>query len=134
VIVLSARFRRGIRGSAARGEQTLEGLDARAQTLLAYLLLRRERPHSREMLVETLWEDANAHHARKQLRQALWQLHAALDSHAHDGRILLVDSDWISINAEADIVSDVALFEEAFQLTRGSPGSRLDDCSAVGDR
>src|SRR4051794_28608068 len=62
-----------------RNEQVLHGLDARkVQELFTYLLLHRGRPQSREGLAGLLWGDHSTTQSRKNLRQALWQLQAAL--------------------------------------------------------
>src|SRR5436190_21415364 len=81
----------------------------KAQELLAYLLLYRERAHSREALVDLLWPTQTETQATKSLRQALWQLQTVLNQPAQHGKdVLLISTDWISINAEVDYWLDVA--------------------------
>lgn len=109
--------------------QVLTGLNARkAQELLCYLLLYRDRPHPREALADLLWGGNSTARSKKYLRQALWQLQAALDcqSEPTDGRLLIVEPDWLQLNTEADLWLDVAVFEQAFDPARRVPGRELD--------
>jgi DNA-binding SARP family transcriptional activator len=48
------------------------------QVLLAYLVLHRARPHSRERLAELLWGDAGDDRPRRRLNTALWRLRQSL--------------------------------------------------------
>jgi DNA-binding SARP family transcriptional activator len=66
--------------SVQRDGRVLDALEAgKAQELFCYLLLHRERLCPREVLAEVLWSDSTGERSKKYLRQALWQLHAALD-------------------------------------------------------
>jgi DNA-binding SARP family transcriptional activator len=97
----------------------------KAQEALCYLLLHREHVHSRESLADLLWSDCSASQSRKYLRQVLWQIQAAL--HAD---MLIVESDWVSLNAKADLWIDVSLFERAVADAQGVPGPHLSDDTA----
>jgi DNA-binding SARP family transcriptional activator len=109
------------------GGRVLEGLDAyRAQELFCYLLLYRNHPHHRERLAELLWSDSPTVQARKYLRQALWQLQAALDAQPLSSRLLLAEADWVQLTAGDELWLDVAIFEHAFALVRGVRGQELD--------
>lgn len=113
-----------------RGEQVLEGLEARKiQELFCYLLLKREHTLSRETLAAALWPETTTAQSKKSLRQALWQLQSALSAqHEPDeNRLLLVDQEWIQLNPRANIWLDVAIFEHAFHLFQKIPGQELDD-------
>ncbi len=105
---------------------------SKAQELLCYLLLHRDRPLHRETLSSLLWPDSPKFQSMKYLRQALWQLHAAL--HSKTGNIedalLLVDSGWVRINAKGILSLDVAEFENAFTLMRQVWKDELDDVEA----
>jgi len=99
----------------------------RVQELLCYLLLFRDRPHTREKLANMLWTDSSISQSKQYLRQALWQLQATLDlDNRPSNRILVVESEWISTNADADFWLDVAEFEKAYNLSRGTRGRELD--------
>src|SRR5262249_10253849 len=114
---------------AVRDERVLDGLEGgKAQELLCYLLLNRDRPHARQTLAGLLWGDCLAAQSQKYLRQALWQLQSALDppGASGGGRVFLVESDWIQVHAAADLWLDVAEFEQAFGLVQGVAGRELD--------
>lgn len=51
-----------------------------AQLLLDYLLLNAGAPQPRETLADVLWPDSSPDNARANLRHALWQLRAAIDT------------------------------------------------------
>ena len=111
----------------------LKGLEAsKAQELLAYLLLQRGRAPRREALSALLWGDATAAQSRKYLRQALWQLQAALEPPRGSAaaRLLQVGTDWLRVNPGAVLWVDVEVIEQAFARVEGTPGSALDTASA----
>ncbi len=112
-----------------RSEQIVLDLGSnKVQELFAYLLLHRQRYHSREVLASLLWGDSTTAQSKRYLRNAFWQLQSVLDSGAeakNDG-VLLVDPDWVRLNLEADLWLDVAEFERAFALVQGVPGEELN--------
>lgn len=112
--------------SPAGSVPELEG--GKAQELLSYLLLHRNRPHSREVLAELLWGESSPAHAKKYLRQALWQLHTTLDSLLGmvGERIMLVESEWVRVNAAVDLWLDVEVFEQSCSLIQGLSGRQID--------
>ena len=106
----------------------LKGLEAsKDQELLSYLLIHRDRPHSREALATLLWGDTSTEKSKKYLRQALWHLHAALnsDNELHTD-VLQVDHDWLGLNPCSNLWTDVADFERAFVAAEGVAGRQLD--------
>jgi DNA-binding SARP family transcriptional activator len=106
----------------------LKGIEAsKDQELLSYLLIHRHRPHSREALAALLWGDTSTEKSKKYLRQALWHLHAALNSDSENSSdVLMVDHDWLSLNPCSNLWTDVADFESAFSAAEGIPGRQLD--------
>ncbi len=89
-----------------RNDEPVAGLEGRkVQDLLAFLLLQRSRPHSREYLAELLWGQRAPAQSKKYLRQTLWQVHSAL----------------------AALGGDVAVFEAAYEQAQGIAGKDLDD-------
>ena len=106
----------------------LKGIEAsKDQELLSYLLIHRDRPHSREALATLLWGDTSTEKSKKYLRQALWHLHAALNSNNGNGTdVLMVDHDWLSLNPRSNLWTDVADFERAFTAAEGVAGRQLD--------
>jgi DNA-binding SARP family transcriptional activator len=119
---------------ARRDEQILEGFDARkVQELFCYLLLHRDHSLSREVLASVLWPETTTALSKKSLRQALWQLQSALGSQGAlaSDRILVVDPEWIQLNAQADLWLDVAALEYASNVTQNIPGAELDSQKAL---
>lgn len=112
--------------SASLDAETVHGLDAgKDQELLSYLLIHRDRPHSREALATLLWGNTSTEKSKKYLRQALWHLHAALNN-GNGAEVLLVDHDWLSLNPRTDLWTDVSDFERAFTAAEGVPGKQLE--------
>ncbi len=110
------------------GQDRLITLDTHnAQKLFCYLLLFRDRPHTRESLANVLWGDQSAAHSKNYLRKALWQLQATLDEQAYaaKGQLLLLDGDWVQLHPQADLWLDVAVFERAAAVAHGTPGRNL---------
>jgi DNA-binding SARP family transcriptional activator len=117
-----------------RDGQVLEGFDARkVQELFCYLLLHRDHSLSREVLASVLWPETTTALSRKSLRQALWQLQSAFGSQdaVLSARILVVDPEWIQLNAQADLWLDVAALEYASNITQNIPGAELDSQKAL---
>ena len=101
------------------------------QELLSYLLLHRDRPHSREILANMLWSDIPLRQSKRYLRKALWQLQSTLGNGkgAANCNILLVDADWIQINPQSEYWLDIALFEQSFDVAQGMPGRELSSAN-----
>jgi len=70
-----------------------------AQSLLAYLVLN-PVAHRRERLAGLLWPDSSEANARRNLRQALWQIRRALGAQAD--ALLLVDEMTLAFNTHSD--------------------------------
>ncbi len=124
----SLRFRLFGKFTAHQDADPLKGIEAsKDQELLSYLLIHRDKPHSREALASLLWADTVTEKSKKYLRQALWHLHAALNSDRLDElEVLVVDHDWLSLNPRSSLWTDVADFEQAFASAEGIPGRQLD--------
>ncbi len=106
-----------------------DGLDSgKGQELLSYLLLFRDRPHTREALAAMLWDNQSTIRSRKYLRQVLWQLQLALDGGREETaeRVLVVAPEWVKLNPKFRIVCDVASFEAASVAAQDRPGHALD--------
>jgi DNA-binding SARP family transcriptional activator len=124
-----------------RGDRALVGLDSRrVQELLVYLLLFRDHPHPRERLADVMWGEGTSVQVRRGLRQALWKLQSVLGSpggnegNGENGSgkpsLLCVDTDYVQLNAAADVWVDAVAFEGAYARVQGSPGAALDDGAA----
>ncbi len=75
-----------------------------AQALLAYLLLN-PVAHRRERLAGLLWPDSSEANARRNLRQALWQIRRALGDQAKT--LMLIDEITLAFNRGSDYGLDV---------------------------
>lgn len=114
--------------SAQCDDAALGGLDAcKVQELFSYLLIHRDRPHSREALAALLWGDTFTAKSKKYLRQALWQLQGVLGAvGAPEAGVLAVEHDWVQLNSGAGVWLDVAVLERASAAAQagaaGEPG------------
>lgn len=105
----------------------------RVQELFSYLLLHRDRPHPRTALAGLLWGDRPGAQHMKYLRQALWQLQTALEASAdlESPRVVLVETEWVRLNAQTDLWLDVAEFEQVSHQVLDVRGQQLDQPGAV---
>jgi DNA-binding SARP family transcriptional activator len=104
------------RFALSRGACPVESIGAaKLRELLSYLLLHHDRPHPRERLASLLWPDTTTERSRKYLRQALWQLQAALrgDDGVASAAWLRTETDWIRLDVDGEIDVDVLRFQAA---------------------
>jgi len=94
---------------------------ARAESLLAYLLLHREAPQPRQRLAFLLWPDSSEPQARTNLRHLLHNLRRALPD---ADRFLEVTQRTLRWRDDAPFWLDVAAFEAA-AARAGQPGQEL---------
>ncbi|HZD11181.1 MAG TPA: BTAD domain-containing putative transcriptional regulator [Candidatus Binatia bacterium] len=108
--------------------EIIRDLEARkAQELFAYLMLHRERPHTRERIATLLWNDLPDSTAKRYLSKALWQLQNALDiDQVAANDLFVIDPEWIHINSEASVHMDVAVFDATFESVKQLTGRQLD--------
>jgi len=101
----------------------------KALELFCYLLIYRNRPHSRDALAEVIWGETSSTRSKKYLRQALWQIQSALASHTNQEiqPLILTDGEWVQINPQTNLWLDVADFEETFNCVRDHHGKDLDE-------
>jgi DNA-binding SARP family transcriptional activator/AAA+ superfamily predicted ATPase len=123
--------------SLQRSGRLLTAPPGKALELLCYLLMHRDRIHTREVISELLWPDTEPGAARKYLRQTLWRLTTTLqdrsDEHGEAGEVVVIDPHCIRINPAADCWLDVDAFEESYAAVRDTPGHALsgDQARAV---
>lgn len=114
--------------------QIVEGYESvKVQELFCYLLLNRDRPHSREVLASLIWGNhCTTAQSKKYLRKALWQLQTALNAipDSIGSGLLAVESDWIRLNSIDALSLDVAAFESVYARVKGVQGRFLDQKSA----
>jgi DNA-binding SARP family transcriptional activator/predicted ATPase len=89
----------------------------KSQSLLAYLVLHRDRPQPRERLAEMFWGDRPERKARRSLATALWHIRRCLP----DETLLLSDSYTAQFDPHTNIWLDVEAFES--QATRDDMSS-----------
>ncbi len=90
---------------------------ARAEGLLAYLLLHRRTPQSRQHLAFTLWPDSSEPQARTNLRHVLHDLRRALPD---ADRFLEITDRTLRWREGAPYWLDVETFEAALTLAQGA--------------
>lgn len=85
-----------------------------AATLLAYLVLGRERPHARSELAGVFWGDQPERRARSCLSTAIWRLRSVLEPDGVPrGRYITSTRDGVvGFNAGQDCWVDVEVFEK----------------------
>ncbi len=112
-----------------RDGRVLEQLPLRAaRSLFAFLVLNRERAHTRDLLAGTFWPDFDEGRARRRLSQALWQTQRSLGE--DDGqRYLIGTPDTIRFNPDADFWLDIdeflAALDEAAETDRSGETKAL---------
>lgn len=94
---------------------------ARLQALLAYLLLHRDAPQSRQQVAFLFWPDTHEAQALTNLRNLLHKLRHALPE---PDRFLLVDSQTVQWRPDAPFRLDVADFDVA--LTQATTWAELE--------
>lgn len=118
------------------GSEALPPLPSRnAASLLAFLILHRDRAQTRDLLAGRFWSDIAEDKARRRLSNTLWQIRSAL---GRDGGLELLDanSQTIQLHTELEIVVDVETFqrrldefERRYQTDRRSVG--IGDLTAI---
>jgi ABC-type oligopeptide transport system substrate-binding subunit/DNA-binding SARP family transcriptional activator len=90
------------------GDRELSKLPTlKSQSLLAYLVLHRDRPQPRERLAGMFWGDRPERKARRSLTTALWHIRRCLP----DETLILSDSHTVQFDPQADVWLDVEAFE-----------------------
>lgn len=103
-----------------RGNEVLPSLAThKTQSLLAYLILYRHRPHSRDELATLFWGDRDDLHAHRSLATALWRIRRLLG-----GDYLLADATSVQFNPDSPFWLDVAEFEKHLATGRKEPAEK----------
>jgi DNA-binding SARP family transcriptional activator/Flp pilus assembly protein TadD len=100
------------------GDTTVNPLPRQVASLLAYLLVHRNRPQTRDLLAGRFWSDQADDRARKRLSNALWKIRAAFRDAGID-ELLQTTSTTVQISPDWRVEVDFESFER-----------RLDDISS----
>ena len=103
---LTVRMLGGLR--LERDGVVMQLASARAQAIVAYLLLHRDRAHERAQLASMLWPESDEGQARTNLRQTLHQLRRALPD---VNRYFILDGQRLQARPAAAFEIDVERFE-----------------------
>lgn len=108
------------------GEPVVSVNSAPMQSLLAYLLIHRDTPQTRQHLAYLLWPDSTEAQARTNLRRELHHLRHALPD---ADRFLHVDAKFLQWRPDAPFRLDVADFEAA--CAKVDQAEKADDGAAL---
>lgn len=111
--------------------QCLTTLDGQKnQELLAYLLLHKDVPLSREKVAHLMWPDcASTFQAKKYLRKALWKIQSSFNIEPKLQAILKIDPEWIELVNQEWLSVDVYDLEAAYHTVENKDGVHLNDNS-----
>ncbi len=108
------------------GERRPKPATLKSQSLLAYLILHRHRPQSRDRLVGLFWGERPERRARASLSTALWHIRRCLPEVCVDSDPQTVQFDperdlWVDVEAFESCVSqgDINALQSAVALYRG---------------
>ncbi|MGE5603851.1 MAG: ATP-binding protein, partial [Nitrososphaerales archaeon] len=88
----------------------------KAQSLLAYLITHRGRPHTRDHLAELFWGDRPEHNAHRSLTTALWQIRRCLPG----DEFLFTSAAAVQFNPQSAFWLDVTVFERLVRTPCGA--------------
>jgi len=96
-----------------QGDSQLPALPTRrARSLLAYLVLHRDRPVHRDLLCGLLWGEHPETEARKALRTTLWRIRSVLEPKEEDrGTFLRMDGPHVTFPGTGEVWVDALEFE-----------------------
>lgn len=111
------------------------------QALLAYLAVESNRPHTRAALAGLVWPDQPEEAARRNLRQALFQLRSILPESPATGPLLLVEQTSVRFAGNAGAWVDATVFAALLETCKGHDHgapracvaclARLDEAAAL---
>lgn len=112
-------------------EQPVGGYSsAKVRALLAFLLMERERPHSRDELCGLLWPDEPQEVAQANLRQALANLRQVLGDRTAATPLLTVTREIVGLAEDADCSVDAQEFAEQLSRCRMHGHRRPEACDS----
>ncbi|GBC76107.1 Response regulator aspartate phosphatase G [bacterium HR07] len=95
----------------------------KAQSLLAYLLVYRDRTHPRAVLANLFWGESDETRAQANLRNALYSLRQMLEGpQRRFGTFLITEGGAVRFNPHSHYSLDVQEFEEKLEAAQETPG------------
>ena len=102
------------------GDQPITSLNAaRLQSLIAYLLIHRAAPQTRQQIAFLFWPDSSDAQAQTNLRQLLHTIRKRIP---RSDDLILVDEHTVGWRTDADYTLDVQAFEDALQAASAADG------------
>ena len=125
VVALLGRFQ------MSTGGRRIEGVhSARLESLVAYLLLHRDRPIARRLLAVTLWPDSSDAQALTNLRRELHLLRRALPE---PDALILIEHRTVQWRSDGPFGFDVAEFEAAVERGRRGDSAAFEEALRLYD-
>ncbi|HVO84753.1 MAG TPA: BTAD domain-containing putative transcriptional regulator [Syntrophobacteria bacterium] len=119
------------------GQPPIEHVTRAVQSLLAYLLIHRQRLHPREVLASVFWGEQSDERARGCLSTALWRLRGVLETNGVPKGTYLISTPMgeVGFNRGSDHWLDVAVFEEKVGPVLGKRSQEMEaeDAEALQD-
>ena len=112
------------------GQAHLPALEVRkVEELLCFLALFYRQNHTREIIADHLWTEVTTQQSKNYLRKALWQLKNVLDSLQPEEhpRLLVAEGEWIGINPNFEVWTDVLFVDKIYQTTKSIPANQLSN-------
>jgi DNA-binding SARP family transcriptional activator len=102
------------------------------QALFSYLLLARNRMHSRNVLASLFWVDATEEHARGCLNTSLWRLRQVLEANGtRPGTYLIINhQNEVGFNPASDHWLDVDVLERCIHPVLARPVEKVTNTEA----
>jgi DNA-binding SARP family transcriptional activator/tetratricopeptide (TPR) repeat protein len=95
----------------------------KAQSLLAYLLVYRDRAHPRSILATLFWSESDEARAQANLRNALYSLRHVLEGpQGRFGQYILTEGGAVRFHPKSSYVLDVTEFEETIESALHTAG------------
>lgn len=111
------------------GQPPLRFESQRVRALFAYLVCHPGQAFSRESLAGLLWPEEPSDAARRNLRQALYNLRSTLGESDNGAGFLATEGHGVRFEATAAYWLDVAAFESALEAAATDPGGSLQALS-----
>lgn len=106
----------------------------KTRALLVYLAVEADRAHRREALTGLLWPDFPEETARRNLRQALFNLRQVLGDHTANPPYLLITHDELEFNTASDHSLDFAQFDAQLAAVASHAHRKLEACTVCAAR